>query len=84
MLAGSTTSGYKACPVCLDDFAATHECGRMVYDGHRKRLSHDHPWRSGSHLFDEKCEFKPRPPSFLILPLILVIFNQIPLLYRGH
>ena len=63
MLAGSSTSGYKACPICLDEFSAKHECGRMVYDGHRKWLAHDHHWRSASHAFNGECEYKSRPPS---------------------
>ena len=63
MLAGSSTCGYKACPVCLDDVSAKHECGRMVYDGHRKWLPPDHPWQSDAQAFDGECEFRTRPPT---------------------
>ena len=64
MLAGTATKGYKACPVCLDGTAATHEQGRMVYDGHRRWLETNHPWRTASMAFNGKCEERRRPHSW--------------------
>lgn len=60
MLAGSTVKGYKACPICLDELTSEHICGRIVYEGHRKWLHQDHPWRL-SKAFNGKEEFGGRP-----------------------
>ena len=61
MLVGAATKGYKACPICLDGTSATHEQGRMVYDGHRRWLPLNHPWRTDGMAFNGSEEHRTCP-----------------------
>ena len=44
-LSGWPTSGYKACPTCMDNTPAMRLGDKLGYVGHRRFLAIDHPWR---------------------------------------
>ena len=61
MLRGIQTKGYKTCPICLDDIVAVHNNGRMSYQGARRWLSEDHPYRRRPERFNGEPEVRPAP-----------------------
>ncbi|CAM8936848.1 unnamed protein product [Rhodiola kirilowii] len=63
MLGGLKSKGYKACPICLDDVSAHHLAGRMSYQGHRRWLDRDHPWRHAPKKFNGEFELRDAPLS---------------------
>ncbi|CAM8921952.1 unnamed protein product [Rhodiola kirilowii] len=63
MLAGLKCKGYKACPMCLDDIDAQHLAGRMSYQGHRRWLDREHPWRYAASKFNGEVELEDPPTS---------------------
>lgn len=75
MLGGLKCKGYKACPLCLDDIDVIHLADRMCYQGHRRWLSNDHPWRFQSSKFNGKVELRDAPTTLTgeeILARVLV------------
>ncbi|XP_071931860.1 uncharacterized protein [Coffea arabica] len=63
-LSGWSTSGYKACPCCLDDTASQRLRGKICFMGHRRFLNHDHRWRKQKAHFDGTIETRSRPKEF--------------------
>ncbi|CAM8993248.1 unnamed protein product [Rhodiola kirilowii] len=63
MLGGLKCKGYKACPMCLDDIDAQHLRGRMSYQGHRRWLDREHPWRYAASKFNKEVELEDPPTS---------------------
>ena len=62
-LAGWSTKGYKACPVCNEDTSSLGIRSKICYMGHRRFLPLDHGWRR-SRQHDGKPEFRPPPRMF--------------------
>ncbi|CAM8932792.1 unnamed protein product [Rhodiola kirilowii] len=63
MLGGLKSKGYKACPICLDEVDSQHLAGRMCYQGHRRWLDLDHPWRQAASKFNGEVELRDAPLS---------------------
>ncbi|XP_027124240.1 uncharacterized protein [Coffea arabica] len=63
-LSGWSTSGYKACPCCLNDAASQRLRGKICFMGHRRFLNHDHPWRKQKAQFDGTIETRSKPKEF--------------------
>ncbi|KAL3538401.1 hypothetical protein ACH5RR_001767 [Cinchona calisaya] len=64
-LSGWSTSGYKACPCCLDDTTSRRLKGKICFMGHRRFLCHDHPWRKQKTRFNGTIEMHSKPREFL-------------------
>ena len=68
MLSGRKTSGFKACPHCLDDVDSIRlpkSAKESWFDCHRKFLPDDHPFRKNKdHFLKNKVETK-KPPKEL-------------------
>ncbi|KAL9679938.1 hypothetical protein QQ045_017809 [Rhodiola kirilowii] len=63
MLGGLKCKGYKACPMCLDDIDGQHLAGRIFYQGHRRWLGREHPWRYAASKFNGEVELQDAPTS---------------------
>ncbi|XP_071905980.1 uncharacterized protein [Coffea arabica] len=63
-LSGWSTSGYKACPCCLDDTVSQRLRGKICFMGHRRLLNHDHCWRKLKAHFDGTIETRSKPKEF--------------------
>ena len=57
-LSGQVTEGYKGCVVCMEDTCAKwmKNSKKMVYMGHRRFLSMEHPYRKNKKFFYGKTE----------------------------
>ena len=44
-LSGWSTSGYKACPTCMEDTTSVRLRDKVSYVDHRRFLPPEHPWR---------------------------------------
>src|SRR6266496_4030034 len=68
MLSGRKTSGFKACPHCLDDVDSIRlpkSAKEYWFDCHRRFLPDDHPFRKNKdHFLKNKVETK-KPPKEL-------------------
>ncbi|CAM8987392.1 unnamed protein product [Rhodiola kirilowii] len=63
MLGGLKSKGYKAFPLCLDEIDSQHLAGRMSYQGHRRWLDRNHPWRHLATKFNGEVELRDAPSS---------------------
>ena len=59
-----STSGYKACPCCLDDTASQRLRVKICFMGYRRFLNHDHHWRKQKAHFDGTIETRFKPKEF--------------------
>jgi hypothetical protein len=57
-LSGQVMKGYKGCVVCMEDTDASwmKNNNKMVYMGHRRFLSMEHPYRKNKKSFYGKIE----------------------------
>ncbi|CAM8928535.1 unnamed protein product [Rhodiola kirilowii] len=76
MLGGLKTKGYKACPLCLDEVDAEHIKGRMSYQGHRRWLDKNHPWRRAPQKFNGTIESRDAPPSISGIEVLSKILSH--------
>ena len=62
-LSGQVTKGYKGCVVCMGDTDAKwmKNSKKMVYMGHHRFLSMEHPYHRNKKSFYGKIEDRPAP-----------------------
>ena len=59
-LSGWSTSGYKACPTCMEDTTSVRLRDKVSYVDHRRFLPPEHPWRK-SRDFNSKTKNRRAP-----------------------
>ena len=62
-LSGCVNKGYKCCPICGDDTVAKYlsRSRKMCYQGHRRYLDQNHPYRRQKAAFNGEQEFGCAP-----------------------
>ena len=77
-LSGQVTKGYKGCVVCMEDMDAKwmKNSKKMVYMGHRRFLSMEHPYLKNKKSFYSKTEDRLAPQT-LTMKDILTKVNKL-------